>query len=138
MKFILLPLLILSLNVQANENYSCQMPVKRHHAKKKVQAKQPCCKTVVQVVVAKETPKEVQVVKRYYYVSKPQKNHLRVYGGIGPGGYSKQDANNAIILTQTYGFVMAIGYGRNISEHWSLEGVAVTNGTGLLGAGYNW
>lgn len=67
-----------------------------------------------------------------------QKNHLRLYGGGGPGSISRFDTSTTITLHQDYGLVLGLGYGRNISERWSLEGVAATNGTVLLGIGYGW
>jgi len=34
--------------------------------------------------------------------------------------------------------VFGLGYGRNVSGRWSLEGEAETNGTVMVGVGYQW
>lgn len=84
--------------------------------------------------VASETLYTSKVVE----VRVVQKNHLRLLGGVGPTGVGLDRNPNYVSLTRNNMLVMGVGYGRNVSERWSLESAVLTNGTALLGVGYNW
>ena len=107
-----------------------------HHKKKVAAHKHKAATPAVHTVC--ETKTEVVKVVVEKEIAITQKNHLRLLGGVGPGGITRSSTINTITLRQSFGAVVGLGYGRNVTERWSIEVAALTNQTGLLGVGYNW
>ena len=114
------------------DGWLCVPPGKPKIHKKMAQKPKPkpaptvCPKLVV--VETKEVVKEVQTV---------QNNHLRLLGGVGPTGLGASGVNPVVFTTNRMA-VFGLGYGRNVSGRWSLEGEAETNGKVMVGVGYQW
>ena len=78
--------------------------------------------------------KEVEVK-----VVKPYKNRLALYGGFGPSGLDRSDTSystvTSVVVDQDYTGVFGIGYSRNITNRFSLGGIAFTNNSYVLSFG---
>ena len=82
---------------------------------------------------------EVQVLAKApaaYVEPKARPNSLRFYGGAGPSGLSATTGTTSVKVSQDWGPVFGLGYGRKISERFSLEAEGFSNLTGVLGLGW--
>lgn len=86
-----------------------------------------------EVVVTKEVIKEV--VKE---VEAPAlKNRVKVFAGFSPGFTRATRVGNVVTLEDKLGPVPGIGYERQLSKRWSVEGIWLFNKSYLLGVGYS-
>ena len=74
-----------------------------------------------------------EVVKR-----EPKKNRARLIGGYGPTGLKTERQGSSFKVTNSSGAVGGVGYDRMLDDKWSVNSQAVTNGTYMLGVGYDW
>lgn len=64
-------------------------------------------------------------------------NRVRILGGIGPTGFKHSSNSNSVEISTKSGAVGGLGYDRMLNKNMSLGGQALSNGTFLLGAGYD-
>ena len=81
--------------------------------------------------------KEVIVTKEVIKTVEPKKNEVKLLGGVGPSGYETELLPTSFHMSQGYQATFGLGYERHLTEEWSLEAIACTNETALLGVGYS-
>lgn len=93
---------------------------------------------VVRECDCEASPNARVLVSRAYTV---RPNSVKVYGGVGPDGLEVTASGSSASVEQDYGFNYGLGYGRQLSNEISLDGLMLLNRHGiqggLLGVGYN-
>jgi hypothetical protein len=64
------------------------------------------------------------------------KQSIKIFAGVGPDGFTTTKKGSDIFVDDKKRLILGFGYEKRLTEKWGVEGVLLSNETGLLGASY--